>query len=255
MDISHIMLGLLCGGMVGFTMGRVGGGGSVLSVPLMLYVVGVQNPHVALGTTAFAVAVNAITNLITHARLGHVKWRCGGMFGVMGSVGALLGSTAGKAFNGQHLLLLFALVMLVIAGLMFRGRGNGGDAAVECRLDRAPKVAGYALTTGAFSGFFGIGGGFLIVPGLIGATNMPIINAVGTSLVAVIAFGLTTALNYAVSGLVDWELALVFILGGTLGGVFGTRAARRLAARRGQLNIAFAGMLVCVALYMLARTV
>ena len=78
-------------------------------------------------------------------------------------------------------------------------------------------MLGYGLGTGIFSGFFGIGGGFLIVPGLVASTSMPIINAVGTSLVAVTAFGLTTAANYAFSGLIDWALAGVFITGGIAG--------------------------------------
>src|SRR3546814_5839415 len=90
------------------------------------------------------------------------------------------------------------------------------DRGAACNRHNAPKVLGYGLGTGGFSGFFGIGGGFLIVPGLIASTRMPILNAVGTSLVAVTAFGLTTALSYAASGLVDWTLASVFIVGGLL---------------------------------------
>ena len=110
-----------------------------------------------------------------------------------GVVGALIGSSLGKAFNGQKLLLLFALVMIVVGVLMLRGRGNPGDPGVECTIEKAPKVLGYGLVTGLFSGFFGIGGGFLIVPGLVGSTGMPIIKAIGTSLVAVAAFGVYTS--------------------------------------------------------------
>lgn len=93
--------------------------------------------------------------------------------------------------------------MVVVGVLMLRGRGDTGNPGAECNREKAPKVLGYGLSTGLFSGFFGIGGGFLIVPGLIGSTGMPILNAVGTSLIAVTAFGLTTAANYAFSGLVD----------------------------------------------------
>ena len=80
-------------------------------------------------------------------------------------------------------------------------------------------MIGYGAATGLFSGFFGIGGGFLIVPGLMASTGMPMRNAVGSSLVAVTAFGLTAALNYALSGLVDWGLAAAFIAGGVIGGL------------------------------------
>jgi uncharacterized membrane protein YfcA len=104
------------------------------------------------------------------------------------------------------------------------------------------------------SGFFGIGGGFLIVPGLILATGMPILSAVGSSLVAVTAFGLTTAANYALSGLVDWTLAALFIGGGVLGGLVGTRSAQMLADKKGALDTVFAGLIFAVAIYMLVRS-
>ena len=113
---------------------------------------------------------------------------------------------------------------------------------------------GYGLGTGLFSGFFGIGGGFLIVPGLVAATGMPMINAVGSSLVAVSAFGLTTAANYAFSGLVDWGLAAVFIAGGIVGGVLGARLAKRLSGTQGRLTTVFAGLIFVVAVYMLWKS-
>lgn len=103
------------------------------------------------------------------------------------------------------------------------------------------------------SGFFGIGGGFLIVPALVMATGMPILNAVASSLVAVTAFGLTTAANYAYSGLVDWTLAALFIAGGVMGGLLGARLAETLAGRKGALNTVFAAMIFAVAVHMLVR--
>ncbi|MCJ2183880.1 sulfite exporter TauE/SafE family protein [Novosphingobium sp. 1949] len=253
LDTLHLLLGAVSGVLVGFTLGLVGGGGSVLAVPLMVYFVGVPSPHVAIGTSAFAVAVNAATGLIQHARSGTVKWRCGGMYAFSGIFGAFLGSTLGKAIDGQKLLFLFALVMVAVGVLMIRGRGNAGVPGAQCNRENAPKVLGFGLGTGAFSGFFGIGGGFLIVPGLIASTSMPMINAVGTSLIAVTAFGLTTAANYAVSGLVDWLLAGALIAGGVVGGLIGTRTARRLSGQ-GALSTVFAVMIFVVALYMLAKS-
>lgn len=252
-SIQYI-LGGGAGVLVGFTLGLFGGGGSILAVPLMVYLVGVPSPHVAIGTSALAVAVNAAVGLLNHARAGTVKWRCGGMYAAAGVVGAFAGSSLGKASGGEKLLFLFAVLMLVVGVLMLRGRGNPGEPGAECNRAKAPKVLGFGLGTGIFSGFFGIGGGFLIVPGLIGSTGMPILNAVGTSLVAVTAFGLTTAFNYALSGLVDWPLALVFIGGGALGSFLGMRAAQHLAGRAGRLATAFAGLIFVVALYMLYRS-
>ena len=132
--------------------------------------------------------------------------------------------------------------------------GESGNPDAQCNRENAAKVAGYGFGTGVFSGFFGIGGGFLIVPGLVASTGMPILNAIGSSLVAVTAFGLATALNYALSGLVDWLLALTFIAGGVLGGFVGARAAKHLSQTRGMLTSIFAVLILAVAVYMLWRS-
>jgi uncharacterized membrane protein YfcA len=254
LDLAQYALGGASGVLVGFALGMFGGGGSILAVPLMVYVVGVPNPHVAIGTSAFAVAANAATGLVGHARHGVVKWRFASLYSMAGIFGALIGSMAGKAVDGQRLLVLFAMLMLVIGALMFRSRDEDGDPAVECNREKAPKVIGFGALTGVLSGFFGIGGGFLIVPGLLASTGMPILNAVGTSLVAVFAFGVTTALSYAFSGYVNWPLAAIFIAGGIAGGQLGCVAARHSASREGLLKILFAAMIVVVAAYMIVRS-
>jgi uncharacterized protein len=247
------VLGLGSGALVGFSLGLVGGGGSILAVPLMVYVVGVPDPHVAIGTSAIAVAANAAVNLSNHARGGTVVWSCALMFAAAGIVGAFAGSIFGKMLDGQKLLELFALLMLVIAALMLKTRARIGLPDVKMDWSNMPAIAGLGLATGTLSGFFGIGGGFLIVPALMLATGMPIMNAVSSSLVAVTAFGLTTAASYAWSGLISWGLAGLFIAGGIAGGLLGTRLARLVSARRGALNIVFAVVIIAVALYMLAR--
>ena len=244
------LLGALAGTAVGFTLGLVGGGGSILAVPLMLYLVGVDDPHVAIGTSALAVSANALMGLTNHARKHNVKWRCALTFASAGVIGAWFGSVLGKAMDGQKLLVLFSLLMLVVAALMFRSRGREGDPGVVLNRGNAPKLLASGTATGLLSGFFGIGGGFLVVPGLIASTGMPILFAVGSSLVAVSAFGLTTALSYASSGLIAWTLAAAFTGGGALGVVMGTRVAIRLADRKGALNLVLAGLIVVVALYM-----
>ena len=254
LDTVQYLLGAGSGLLVGFVLALVGGGGSILAVPLMVYLVGVQEPHVAIGTSAFAVAANAAIGLANHARQGNVKWRCALTFAAAGVAGAFAGSSAGKAFDGQKLLFLFAVVMLVVGALMLRRRGASGNPDVRLNREMAPKVVGYGAGTGLFSGFFGIGGGFLIVPGLIASTGMPMLNAIGSSLVAVTAFGLTTAANYAFSGLVDWPLAVVFIAGGLAGGMLGARLAKRLSATKGSLTIIFAGLIFVVAAYMIWKS-
>jgi uncharacterized membrane protein YfcA len=247
------VLGLASGALVGFSLGLVGGGGSILAVPLMVYVVGVPDPHVAIGTSAIAVAANAAVNLSNHARGGTVVWSCALMFAAAGIIGAFGGSIFGKMVDGQKLLALFALLMLVIAMLMLKTRSRIGLPDVRMSWANMPAIAGLGLATGTLSGFFGIGGGFLIVPALMLATGMSIMNAVSSSLVAVTAFGLTTATSYAWSGLISWGLAGLFVAGGIVGGVIGTRSARHLSGRRGALNTVFAAVIIAVALYMLAR--
>jgi len=253
-SLTQAALGVSSGAAVGFSLGLVGGGGSILAVPLLIYVVGVRDPHVAIGTSAIAVAASALANLLHHGRAGHIKWRCALVFAAAGIAGALLGSTIGKWVDGRKLLIAFAVLMLVVAGLMLRKRSIAGDRDVRLNRTNLPWLLGSGLGAGSLSGFFGIGGGFLIVPGLMLATGMPILNAVGSSLVGVTAFGLTTAANYAASGLVDWMLALVFVVGGAGGGLIGAAAARTLAARSGGLHVVFASLIVVVAGYMLIRT-
>ncbi|WP_349370974.1 sulfite exporter TauE/SafE family protein [Salinarimonas sp.] len=248
------VLGLASGSLVGFVLGLVGGGGSILAVPLLIYLVGVESPHVAIGTAAVAVAASAAINLVNHARGGTVKWRCAGVFAGSGIVGAFLGSTIGKMVDGQALIAAFAVLMLVVAALMVRRKDKGTGAEVRLGRENAPKLVGFGLAAGALSGFFGIGGGFLIVPGLALATGMPMLYAVGSSLVAVTAFGLTTAANYAASGLVDWTLAGLFVAGAFLGGLLGARSARQLSGTKGALNRVFAALIVAVALFMLAQS-
>lgn len=252
MDLTHI-LGALSGVLVGFTLGLVGGGGSILAVPLMVYVVGVASTHVAIATSALAVAANALAGVRNHAAQANVNWRCGLFFAAAGVLGALGGSTLGKAFDGERLLLLFAILMLVAAGAMYRGRGDGGVEGATCTRDNLPKVLGFGLATGALSGFFGIGGGFLIVPALLASTKMPVFRAIGTSLIAVAAFDLTTAASYAWSGLIDWPLAGSFIAGGMVGSALGAAAAQRLSASEGTLNTLFAVLVALVAIYMIYR--
>jgi uncharacterized membrane protein YfcA len=248
------VLALASGSLVGFSLGLVGGGGSILAVPLLVYVVGVPNPHMAIGTSAIAVAVNAAANLFNHHRVGNVVWRCALVFAGAGIAGAFVGSTLGKMVDGQKLLAAFAVLMMVIGALMLNKSSAGGARDVQLDRHTLPRLLVIGLGAGALSGFFGIGGGFLIVPGLMLATGMTILNAVGSSLVAVTAFGLTTAVNYSLSGQVDWILAALFVAGGVAGGLAGSRAAHALAGRRGALNIAFAALIFAVAIYMLVRS-
>jgi uncharacterized membrane protein YfcA len=253
MSIIHCVLAMACGSLVGFSLALIGAGGSILAMPLVLYVVGVRDAHVAIGTSALVVAACAYLNFILHARAGHVVWKVAVPFAAAGLLGAYAGSTLGKAYDSRRLLVLFALVMLVAAASLLRRRQIAAKPSPPA-LRMYSRVGVVGFLTGALSGFIGIGGGFLVVPGVIAASGMEMINAIGTSLLAVGTFGLTTATNYAVSGLVDWGVAAEFIGGGLLGGWAGAMSARRLAVTRGALNAIFAAVLVLVAIFMLFRS-
>lgn len=250
---------LLSGGMVGFILALIGGGGSVLAVPLLVYGVGVASPHIAIGTSAIAVAISAFANMMAHWAAGNVRWPCALVFSVAGIGGALAGSSIAKQIDGQKLLLLFGLLMILIGLLMFRSKRGEGDASIRLTGASAgrmlPKLIGIGFAVGTLAGFFGIGGGFLIVPGLMLATGMPLTAAIGTSLVAVVAFGASTAASYAVSGLIDWRLAGVFIAGGLIGGLVGMAAGRVIGAHDRALRSVFAGVVILAGIYVCWRGV
>lgn len=258
MDIATILAALGSGGVIGLILGLVGGGGSILAVPLLIYVVGAGSPHAAIGTAAVAVTVNALGSLIGHARAGRVKWRCAGVFAISGMVGAALGAELGKAFDGKRLLVLFGLLMIGVGLSMLRKRQTAEAPDVRLTQESAaallPRLIPIGLAVGLAAGFFGIGGGFLIVPGLILATAMPLPYAIGTSLVVVSALGLTTATSYAASGLVDWSVTGLLVAGGVAGTIAGITLGKVLSGRKGLLERGFAALVIAVGGYVIASS-
>lgn len=245
------------GVVVGLVLGLVGGGGSILAVPLLVYVVGVPSPHVAVGTAAIAVALNAGVSLGAHAWRGTVKWRCALVFAGAGVAGSLLGAELGKAIDGQRLLALFGLVMIAVGLSMLKPPATPANENVRLTQESAPylvpRLIGMGFAVGALAGFFGIGGGFLIVPALMLATGMSLPSAVATSLVAVMAFGLATATSYGASGLIDWPLAVLVVGGGVLGAMAGARLSAVLARSKHMLNRLFGIGVIAVGALIVAR--
>lgn len=256
MTSTEILLALVSGGLIGVVLGLVGGGGSILAVPLLVYVVGIGSTHAAIGTAAVAVAANAAASLGGHARAGMVKWPCALVFAMAGVVGAAIGAEIGKTVGGTRLLMLFGLLMIGVGLSMLLKRRREDDPGVRLSRTTAaallPRLVPMGLGVGLAAGFFGIGGGFLIVPALIAATAMPLAYAVGTSLVVVTALGLTTATSYALSGHVDWPLTAFLIAGGAGGAVAGIRLGQRLTAHKMLFERAFAALVVAVGIYIAA---
>jgi len=252
MDTS-LLAAALSGAVVALLLTLFGGGGSVLATPLLLYVVGLEDAHVAIGTSAAAVAVNAAAGLAAQARAGRVKWPCALTFGAPGLLGSLVGAHLAKALSGNHLLAGFALAMAAVGLSMFRAPRSPGDPGVHIDPGKALRLVPVGAATGLAAGFFGIGGGFLIAPGLMAATGMTLANAAASSLVSVTLFGAATSVSYAASGLVDGPVFLALVLGGGVGVLLGARLAPRLASRALLARRLFAAMIVVTAAYVLWR--
>ncbi len=250
--IAQQMLSVLSGGLVGFSLGLLGGGGSILAVPLLLYLVGYHDPHAVLGTTALAVALTAYANLLPHWHAGNVRWQPALAFAIPGAIGAAAGASVGKAVGGKQLLFLFALLMVAVAINMVRRRQDVKPRPERSGRAMLLRVVPVSFIVGLLAGFFGIGGGFLIVPGLLFATGMPMLSAIGSSLVSVGAFGTTTAITYALAGKVNWLIAVEYFAGGVVGGWAGAWLAIRLGKQKQTLTRIFASVVLAVAVYMLA---
>ncbi len=244
---------LVGGALIGLLLTVFGGGGSVLATPLLVYVVGVGDAHVAIGTSAAAVAVNAAAGLGVQAHAGRVKWPCALVFGAAGLAGSLVGAHFAKQVEGGRLLAWFALAMALVGGSMLPPKRTEGDPGVRLTAPLAARLAPAGLVTGLAAGFFGIGGGFLIVPGLMAATGMTLANAGASSLVSVVLFGAATSASYAVSGLVDAKVFLALVIGGVLGAGAGRPAAKALAPHQALARRAFALMVLATAGYVAWR--
>ncbi|NBB63945.1 TSUP family transporter [Pseudomonas sp. ODNR1LW] len=254
-DLLALGLAAFSGGVVALLLTLFGGGGSVLAVPLLLYLVGVKDPHVAIGVSAAGVSLNALTALAGQARAGRVRWPCAILFAVTGAAGAWFGSSLAKMIDGHQLLLFFALAMAAVGVSMLRPKSVVVRAEPRLNWAMSPNVGLAGAGVGSAAGFFGIGGGFLIVPGLMAATGMSLATAQATSLLSVAAFGATTAGNYALSGWIDPGLVAAMTVGGVAGTAAGLPLARRLGANARLGRVLFAGLILVVAAYVAVRAV
>ena len=254
-ELLPLGLAILSGGIVALLLTLFGGGGSVLAVPLLLYVVGVTDPHVAIGVSAAGVSINALTALAGHAKAGRVRWPCATLFAVTGATGAWFGSSVAKMIDGHQLLLIFAVAMAAVGLSMLRPKAALVRPEPRLNWAMAPGVSLAGAGVGSAAGFFGIGGGFLIVPGLVASTGMSLATAQATSLLSVAAFGATTAGNYALSGWIDPALVAAMAIGGVAGTLAGLPLAKRLGANAALGRVLFAGLILLVAAYVAVRAV
>lgn len=323
LTLISIFLSIVSGIIVGFSLGLVGGGGSILAVPLLVYVIGLDI-HIAIGTSALAVAANALINLFYRMGKSCIKIKEGILFAIPGALGTLLGAQLGLLTPSENLLILFALFMIIISSLMLReskkkrmgkinkekvehgirikdkDRVNNSSSRKfeydninnnEIKISLSDNIKAYrelikvklyqlyqlpqfsiknnnknsinfiyynillkGFLVGIAAGYFGIGGGFLIVPVLIHTiSGLDIVEAIGTSLIPISAFGFLTAIKYAFVGQSNLFVTLLFIIGGAMGGLIGTKISYRIPKE--SLRETFAIMLIIVAFYIILRTV
>ncbi|MGA5601306.1 sulfite exporter TauE/SafE family protein [Streptomyces griseoincarnatus] len=214
--------------LVGVSLGLLGGGGSILTVPLLVYVAGMDAKE-AIATSLFVVGVTSAVGMVSHARGGRVRWRTGVLFGAAGMAGAYTGGIVGGRIPDVVLLIAFAVMMIVTAAAMLRGRGNADP-------DRAPErlPVGRVLLDGAAvglaTGLVGAGGGFLVVPALALLGGLPMPVAIGTSLLVIAMKSAAGFAGYLSSVQIDWTLTLAVTGFAVVGSFVGARLAGRVPA-------------------------
>jgi uncharacterized membrane protein YfcA len=242
------LVGLVLAALVGVSLGFFGGGGSILTVPLLVYVFGLE-PKPAIASSLLIVAAASAAGAAQHGRAGNLQLRTGLVFGAAGMSGAYLGGRAGALFDGALLLLLFAAMMVITAIAMWQGRRDPVAAAPGG--PATGRLLAQGLAVGLFTGLVGAGGGFLIVPALALWGGLPMRAAVGTSLFIIVLQSLAGFAGYLSHVRVD--LALVAAVAATaIGGSFlGARLARRVDPA--SLRRAFAGFVLAMAGFILIR--
>ena len=274
MDLLAVPVGIA----IGLSLGALGGGGSILTVPALVYLLG-QNAHGATSASLVIVGVAAMVGMVVHQRKGRVRIADGLAFGGLGVVGSLVGSRLSTGVDPQLLLVLFSVLMFVGAFAMLRrSRGSASPIPSQHPLRQlassthgvsdtsAPMVASEksasiswakvflaASVVGLVTGFFGVGGGFVVVPALVLSLGYAMPEAVGTSLLVIAvnsAAGLLARIGTHVE--VDWAIVAIFAMSAAIGSVVGNRVATR--ARPEMLSLGFTVLLVAVAIYTMGRS-
>lgn len=215
-----VVLTVVLAVLVGISLGLLGGGGSILTVPLLAYIAGLEAKH-AIATSLLVVSVTSGVGAVTHAKAGRVQWHTGLVFGAAGMAGAYAGGFLAQRIPGTVLLIAFAAIMIATAVAMLRGRRDvGGHAAPSLPVF---KILGLGLAVGLVTGLVGAGGGFLVVPvlALLGGLSMPV--AVGTALVVITMNSLAGLAGYLSTVQLDWWLAAAVTGAALIGGLIGAR--------------------------------
>ncbi len=242
------ILGLVLSAGIGLSLGLIGGGGSIITVPVLVYVLGVP-PHRAIGMSLAVVGSTALVGALLHHRKGSVAWRTGTLFAASGIVSAYLGSKLTRLVSSPALMLLFAGLMLVVATVMLIRRNPGADSPAHAV--NLPRAALAGLGVGFLTGFLGVGGGFLIVPALVVFGGLGMKAAIGTSLFVIAVNCAAGLVGHLATGDFDVRLTVVVTALAVGGALVGTSLSHRF--HPSGLRRIFAWFVVAVALYLVVR--
>jgi uncharacterized membrane protein YfcA len=232
---------------IGILLGLVGAGGSILTVPVLVFVLG-EPVKQATTESLLIVGLTALAGALTAARAGRVSWRIGLAFAGVGAVGAVAGTVLNRAVGSTAIMAGFALLLLVAAYAMGRAPANRPTRIAV----PAPRVAAAGAGTGVLTGFFGVGGGFVVVPALTLGLGLPTSLAVGTSLLVIALTSAAALAAHLASGGIDVSLTAGFAVAAIAGAVVGARLHPRVPETR--LRRLFAALLVAVGVAVLVAT-
>jgi uncharacterized membrane protein YfcA len=240
-----MLIQLALGFAIGLSLGLLGGGGSILTVPALVYVIG-YNPGAAVTASLAIVGVNSLSGVVMHQRQGTLNWRVALIFGGAGMATAFLAARLSRQIHPTVLLLAFAVLMLSVGALMLLRKGKP-DGASE------PRGLGMTLAAGAgvglLTGFLGVGGGFLIVPALVVLVGLPMQIAVGTSLLVIAMNSASGLLGHLGDAALDLQLIALFAVAGIVGTFVGAKLTKVIQPDR--LRQAFAIFVIALACYLL----
>ncbi len=243
----HLAAGLLLSALIGFVLGLIGGGGSIVTVPVLVYILGVE-AHSAIGMSLAVVGVTSLVGVVVHAQRGNVDYRTGSFFGGAGIAGALAGSRLTHLLSPQALMIAFAVLMLAVAlGMLLRRRHERKEGVSLWKAGLA------GLAVGILTGFLGVGGGFLIVPALVFFGGLDMKQAVGTSLMVIAINCAAGFLGHMGQGRLPVGLTLAVTAIAATGTVGGTFCSQRVSAET--LSRGFAVFVIVVAIFLIIKNV
>ncbi|HXG94270.1 MAG TPA: sulfite exporter TauE/SafE family protein [Blastocatellia bacterium] len=245
----HLLVGLILSGAIGLSLGLIGGGGSIITVPVLVYVIGVE-PHEAISMSLAVVGVTSLIGAAFHSRRGTVRFKTGALFGAAGIAGAFFGSRLTYLLSPAALLLAFAALMIIIAALMLIKKHGARDEARHAPFNLLKAITAGSIV-GVLTGFLGVGGGFLIVPALVLFGGLAMKDAIGTSLLVIAincAAGLAGHLAHGGFSITTASYVTLFAAAGTLAGAQLSHKTSPAMLRKG-----FAVFVIAVAVFLVAK--